>query len=57
MPQVQHHTDAVSVGEVASELELTGRPMHGPDGEPLEGEGEEGRGEEEGSGEEREEGE
>ena len=46
MPQVAHHTDAVSVGEVASELELTSRPMHGPDGELLEGEGEEGSGEE-----------
>ena len=52
MPQVQHHTDAVSVAEVASELELTSRPtMHGPDGE-----GEEGSGEEEGGGEEGEEG-
>ena len=50
IPQVQVPEEAVSVGELASEVCLIPRPEDGPDGEPLEEEeGEEGEeGEEEG---------
>jgi hypothetical protein len=54
MPQVKSSDDAISVGEVASELVLSSRPPDGPDGEPLESDEEGGGEEEEEDGEEGE---
>lgn len=47
IPQVQYNDEAVSIGEIASEIALTRRPANGADGEPISDE-EEGGEEEEG---------
>jgi hypothetical protein len=52
IPQVQYNDEAVSIGEIASEIALTRRPANGADGEPISDEeegGEEEEGEEEDS--------